>query len=80
MADSPETTRIRIKVLVNSDGEYAAYGFDGADVGVLDEVLDDMMSEKDSASAREFWVTADIPMPQPIEIAASTVEACNDGE
>ena len=76
----PQTTRVRIKVLINSEGKYAAYGWDAAEDGEPDEVLYDMMDGKDTATAREFWVTAEIPTPQPVEITAAAVEACASAE
>lgn len=78
MADSSEqTTRVRIKVLVNADGRYAAYGYTDADANGYDDVLYDMMSDEEITSAREFVVTAEIPTPKAVEIEASTVEAIN---
>ena len=77
MKAQPKTTRVRIKILVNGKGEYAAYGFDAVQNDEADEVLYDMMCSKDTATAREFWVTADIPIPQPVEVTAATVEPCD---
>lgn len=74
-SDNPETTRVRIKVLLNAEGKWAAYGWTNATDGDQDEVLYDMMSGEDTTSAREFWVSADLELPQPIEIEGETSDA-----
>lgn len=74
MTETPATTRIRIKVLINAEGKFAAYGYTSAVDGEQDDVLYDMMSGEDTATAREFWVNAEIPTPQVVEIEAATVE------
>ena len=71
--------RVRVKVLVNAAGKYVAYGYTSAGDGDHDDVLCDMMSGEDTATAREFTVTAEIPLPHVVEVAACAVEAIGLG-
>ena len=75
-----KTQRVRIKVLMNAAGEWSAYGYNDSERGDPDEVLYDMMSDKNVDTARMFWVSADLPLPAAeIEIEASgTVEEPSD--
>jgi hypothetical protein len=70
MLADPKTVRVRAKVLVNGDGQYAAYGFADADEGTIDDVLSSMMDDHDTFTARSYWLVADIPLPQTVEIEA----------
>ncbi len=79
MAEDQKTTEVRIKVMVNKDGRWAAYGYTDATDGDPDDVLYDMMSGEDTTTAREFWITASVPTPQAVEIAAHAVEEEHEG-
>ena len=88
MDGKPETARamtaVRIKVLINSDGRYAAYGYTEADRDSYDQVLYDMMSGEDDANTREYFVTAMVPTPERLEVvgeveASSVSEVHSDG-
>lgn len=57
------TTRVRVKVLINAFGEWAAYGWTTADNNDADDVLYDMLIDKDTSTARAYWLVADIPLP-----------------
>jgi hypothetical protein len=65
---------VRVRLLINADGKWAAYGWTAANEEEADEVLFDMMGDNDVMSARSYYLTARIPLPQSHEIAAA-VEA-----
>ena len=60
---------VRVKVIINADGEWAAYSHTH-DTDDSDGVLYDMMDGQDIESARSFYLVADIPLPKSVEIHA----------
>jgi hypothetical protein len=73
---SVKTQPVRIKVLLNAAGEWAAYGYNECERGDPDEVLCDMMSDKETDTARMFWVNAELPLP----VAECEIEATGIAE
>jgi len=59
---------IKIYVLANAEGKWAAYGWTDGTARSADEVLYDMMSNADPDSAKAYLVTAEIPLPEPEKI------------
>lgn len=59
-----KTVGVRVAVVVNPDGSFAALGGTGWDG---DEAMKDI--EEEFGAAR-YWLTADLPIPQEIEVAA----------
>lgn len=64
----PDTIQLRIFVLANAEGKWAAYGWAEANKDEADEVLYDMMSGTEVDTARCYVVTAEIPLPKPHEV------------
>jgi hypothetical protein len=58
-----QTQRVRVKLLINSQGEWVAYGWSGAGDDDPDGVLYDMMSDKDTDYAHTVFLTAEVPLP-----------------
>lgn len=52
--------KIRIRLMMNADGEWAAYGWNGASEGDETEVLYDMLSSYDTSNVRTYDLTAEI--------------------
>lgn len=69
-----DTVRVRIKLLMNAGGKWAAYGWNDATDDDATGALYAMMGDEEVDTARTFYLIAEIPKPQPVEIAAS-VEA-----
>jgi hypothetical protein len=57
------TVLVRVLVRVTPDGEYAAYGYDGADREDIEAVLDDMRGFE----GRLHWLTIRLPVPAKVE-------------
>jgi hypothetical protein len=62
--------RVRVRVLLNAEGKWAAYGWTDATDDDCDSVLYDMMGAEDTLSARAYYLTAEIEIPRPVEVAA----------
>lgn len=72
------TARVKIRVIMNGNGDWAAYSWGSAALGATDEenldgVLYDMMGDKDTGNVRFAYVTADVPLPEDAEVIG-TVE------
>ena len=65
-----ETTpvKVRCRMMMNAQGKWAVYGWTGASDDDCDSVLYDMMGGEETNSARQFWITAEVPLPQSVEI------------
>jgi hypothetical protein len=75
---SVKTRRVRIKVIMNSEGQWGSYSWHNCTDDEPDEVPYDMMGENDILTARVFWVNADLPLPpDAIEVDASSIEAAD---
>lgn len=59
------TITIKIHVLANAQGKWAAYAWTDSTKDGADEVLYDMMSDTDTETARAYVVTAEISLPEP---------------
>ena len=65
---SDKTVTVRILVIVDGHGDWAAAGHSGADFGDLIYCADDL----DGGLETQAWVTAELPLPpKPIEHEAS---------
>ena len=69
-AEVMDTVTVRVRLLMNADGKWAAYGYTVATGDDEDEVLYDMMSSEDTSSARSFYLTAQVPKPQVFDVPA----------
>jgi len=66
-----KTVKVRIAVLVDPKGAWAAYGGNGiSDATAMDNCLDGV-GDNDA----RFWLTAELPVPEAQEIAATVEEA-----
>lgn len=60
--------QIRIKVLINAEGQWAGYGWKGASDRDADDTLTECVPYE--GAMQEYWLTADIPVPEAIETPA----------
>jgi hypothetical protein len=58
------TKQIKIRVLVNSNGDWAAYSWSDSTPDDCEEVLFDMMGDKDVWNVQFVNVVVDIPVPE----------------
>ena len=67
MSDKPKTIEIKIHVIANADGKWAAYGWTE---GMADarENLQCMMENVSPAPEKFYVVTVEIPLPQAEEV------------
>jgi len=65
--------KIQIKVAINAEGDWCAYGFSKA---AKPSDLDDVIYESvyDEGGIQAYWVTADVPLPGVPEIVADNVK------
>lgn len=68
---APDTVRVRIAVLVDADGKWCSAGWSGAS----EEELIDCSEEHVGVRPRLVWIIADVPIPQPQEIAGQVEPA-----
>ncbi|WP_161967689.1 hypothetical protein [Fimbriiglobus ruber] len=68
---SGEIMQVKIKVLINSDGKYCGYGYEGAKPKDLDDTLYEVVY---GGQLKEYWLTADLPVPVVDEVAATVIE------
>ena len=54
------TQKVRVKVLIGPSGDYCAYGWQGASDKDPDDTIYEVITE---FGAREYWLTADVPIP-----------------
>jgi hypothetical protein len=62
------TEKIRVRVLINKDGQWAAYGWKGASPGDEEDTLYVCLQEYDVTTSRMVDLTAEIPVPEIEEI------------
>lgn len=71
----PKTIDVRIPAVIGSDGRWAAYGYPGAmndpDWPMVEEVADNGGS---AGYYKRVWITATLELPEPEEVAATSVE------
>jgi hypothetical protein len=65
-----ETVRVRVRLMIDSKGKWAAYSYSGCTDDEADSVLFDMLPDGEIETARIFVLTADVPMPEIPEIPA----------
>lgn len=63
--------QVRIKVLINAEGDYCGYGYSNAKSNDLDDTLYEVVS---GLAGREYWLTADLALPAPEEVSADVEE------
>ena len=56
-----KTQKVRIKVLIDSAGNYCGYGYKDAHAKDIDETLYDVV---DGPNMTAHWITVDIPIPE----------------
>jgi hypothetical protein len=70
-----KTIKVRIPAVVGPDGRWCAYGYPEAmkdpDWSMVEETADNGEYE---GSYQHFWITAELPVPEAIEIDAEAVE------
>lgn len=59
--------QVRIKVLVSAEGDYCGYGYNKAKSNELDDTLYEVVF---GHPTKEYWLTADLPLPQQTEVEA----------
>lgn len=67
-----ETVKIRIKVLMDSKGNYAGYGYKGASNQDLDDTIYECIPV--DGPVQEYWINADLPVAAAIEIIQPEIE------
>lgn len=61
--------KVRIKVLIDAEGNYAGYGFTNARSLELDDTIYEAVPV--NGPVQEYWLTADLPLPSAIEVEAT---------
>lgn len=74
-----KTVQVRIAVVVNEEGEWAASGWGHAEAGLGPEegiVMDAALELLNQGpEERRFWLTAELPLPTTAELTATVEEA-----
>ena len=66
------SVKVRIALVVNSDGKWNASGWSGAE---NDEVMECALEGLEATGGEaEFWITATVPLPEVQEIAGAVEE------
>lgn len=65
-----KTVKVRIACAVDSDGCWAAHGWLGAPDKTAVECSVEVLREGE----RVYWLTAELPIPEPIEVQAEVEE------
>ena len=63
-----ETISVRIFVLVNAKGKWAAHGRNDCEKAEADATLSIMLDQFEIDTAKTYVVTAEVPLPKPAEI------------
>ena len=73
LADKHEgaTMKIRIAVVTDENGDWSACGFKDGDESDFHNFASDGLEGK---LLRECWITADVPLPEPVAEVAGEVE------
>ncbi len=72
-----KTLKVRIPAVVSPDGKWAAYGYPMTDPSwsMIEEVADNGDYGDYERSYQRFWITAELPVPEPQEVAGDVVAA-----
>lgn len=69
-----KTIKARIPAIVSPDGRWCAYGYPSAekdpDWPMMEEVADNC--DDPCHSYQRVWLTVELPVPEPVEVAAKT--------
>lgn len=60
MNTNTRTRKVRIKVLINEEGDYCGMGWQNANEKDPDDTIYESIS---GLVTREYWLTADLPIP-----------------
>lgn len=69
-----KTVKVRIAVAVDQTGDYEATAVKTGKWDVADYILDNL----EPGEAR-YWVTAELPIPEPVEIAGEATKEASRG-
>ena len=71
-----KTEKVRVRILINKDGEWAAYGWKGASPGDEEDTLYDCLQAYDIGVSRILDLVAEVPVPdvEEIPVIVATVE------
>lgn len=72
-----KTVKVRIAVAVDPKGRWCTHGNGELEAGLLypknhDELLETIDLDQCGPSEALFWLTAELPIPEPVEVAAKT--------
>lgn len=78
-----KTAKVRVRLMLNADGNWAAYGWDGADPGDEHETLYAMMEASNTDNVRFFDLVTELPIHTvevvPVEVDAIPAEDSTRG-
>lgn len=60
--------KIRIVVAVGPDGKWRAFGSNLDDDDIANETALLLLPSKSRTDAKIYWISAEVPFPQPVEI------------
>lgn len=66
-----KTRKVRIKVLINEEGDYCGMGWQDAGEKDRDDTIYESIA---GLNVREYWITAQVPLPGRAEEIEGSVE------